>query len=184
MKFHFDDNLRPYTGKELAPLRNYLDYGLLGNSIVAWIGSCRVEFSEMVDGEDVRGGHTIAADKMVHFVLELFDVELATGVVLQRLFAQMIIDELGTKDTFHRFKRQGDDVFFKEKKLNISIATRSINSVLIHIGVNVTNDGTPIATAALSDVNCDAKTFAVNMMTRVSEEWKDILDATYKVRSV
>lgn len=184
MKFYFDEKTRPYTGKELSPLRNYLEYGLLGNSVAAWIGPCNVEFSEMVDGEDVRAGHTIAADSMLHFVIELFDVQLSTAVVLQRLFAQMIIDEFQSPSSPNDFLRNGDDVFYKNKKLNISIATRSINSVLVHVGINVTNEGTPIATAALSDLKTEPQAFALRLMDRLANEWQDILNATYKVRSV
>ncbi len=184
MNYFFDDKIIPYSGKQLAPLRNYLEYGVLGNSVVAWIGPCDVNFEEMVDGEDVRGGHAIRAASMLHFVVELFDVQLATAVVLQRLFAQMIIDELENGTTTGHFSRSGDDVFYKGKKLNISIATRSTNSVLIHVGINVNNDGTPIPTAALSDLNAEPKLVAVALMKRLVTEWKDILDATYKVRGV
>ncbi|MCC6138340.1 MAG: DUF366 family protein [Bdellovibrionaceae bacterium] len=182
MKSHFDDNSIPYTGSELAPLRNYIKYGLLGDSVLAWIGPCRVELSEMVDGEDVRASSTIASDKMLHFVMEIFDVPLTTGVLLQRLFADMVITELKALSPKSTFVRSGDDIFWDAKKLNISIATRSINSVLIHVGINVENNGTPIPTCALSDFNVNAKSFALKIMETLKAEWQDILDATHKVR--
>lgn len=184
MKSNFDEKVLPYTGHELSPLRNYLKYGLLGDSVVAWIGPCKVELSEMVDGEDVRAQSTIASDKMLHFVIELFDVPLSTGVLVQRLFAEMMIAELKSSapKSVEEFLRSGDDVFWKDRKLNISIATRSVNSVLIHVGVNVENSGTPIPTCALSDFDVVAKTFALKMMETLKTEWQDIVDATHKVR--
>lgn len=184
MNFHFDEKTISYTGKELKPLRNYLEYGLLGNSVASWVGPCNVSFDEMVDGEDVRGGHAIAADSMLHFVMELFDVQLSTGVLLQRLFAQMIIDELASSSKPQDFLRNGDDVFYKGKKLNISIATRSVNSVLLHVGINVTNNGTPIETSALTDLGVQPQEFSLRLMKRLALEWQDVLNATYKVRSV
>lgn len=186
MKFHYDQKRTPYTGKELAPLRNYLHYGLLGNSIVAWCGPCHVAYSEMVDGEDVRAKSTIASDHMLHFTIELFDIPLTSGVLLQRLFAEMIISEIkmniaaSNKPQIH-FVRNGDDIFFNNKKLNISIATRSINSVLLHIGINVENSGTPVPTCALSDFSIEPQSLALKLMQTLCSEWQDILDSTYKV---
>lgn len=185
MNFYFDDKTICYTGKELAPLRNYLNYGLLGNSIAAWAGACKIDFQHMVDGEDLRSQSSIASDEMLHFIIEIFDVQLAAGVVLQRLFAEMIISEIRRHSpTPLNFIRKGDDVFFENRKLNISIATRSINSVLIHVGVNIKNRGTPVPTCCLEDFNITPKVFAVNLMTALCTEWKDILEATYKVHAL
>lgn len=185
MKTFFDDKVSPYSGRELAPLRNYLRYGLLGNSIVAWTGPCRVEFSEMVDGEDVRAQSTIAGDHMLHFVMEFFDVPLIVGVLVQRLFAEMMINELKNRGVdSQKLTRSGDDVFFDKKKLNISIATRSVNSVLVHVAVNIKNSGAPIPISALQDFNIDSATLARSLMQQLQNEWEDILAATYKVRGV
>lgn len=187
MKYFFDNKTAPYSGKELSPLRNYLQYGLLGPSIVSWVGPCRVELAEMVDGEDVRAKSEIASEQMVHFIMELYDVPLVVGVLAQRLFAEKIIYvlcELSECVTANDFVRDGDDVFFKNKKLNISIATRSVNSVLIHVGVNVVNDGTPVPTSALADMQVNAKAFSEAVMKSFSAEWVDVVNATYKVRTV
>lgn len=186
MKFFFDSKTSPYTGKELTPLRNYLTYGLLGNSVVAWVGPCRVELTEMVDAEDIRSQSTISSDQMLHFIFELFDVSLAAGVLLQRLFAEMILTELKKSPAVKPevLVRRGDDIYYGVKKLNVSIATKSVNSVLLHVGVNVSNRGTPIETCALSDFSIDPSAFAQSLMTTVCEEWQDILNATYKVFSV
>lgn len=185
MKIFFDDTVYAYSGRELAPLRNYLHYGLLGNSVVSWRGPCRVEFSEMVDGEDVRAQSTIAGDHMLHFVMELFDVPLVAGVLLQRLFAEMIITELEKQGVdSQKLTRSGDDVFYEQKKLNISIATRSLNSVLVHVAVNIKNSGAPIPISALEDFKIDSVQFAQALMNQLKEEWEDVLAATYKVRGV
>lgn len=186
MKSFFDPKTCPYTGKELAPLRNYLTYGLLGNSVIAWVGPCRVELTEMVDAEDIRSQSAISSDQMLHFIFELFDVSLAAGVLLQRLFAEMMISELQKSPvvTPHLLLRKGDDIYYGVKKLNVSIATKSVNSVLLHIGVNVSNEGTPVETCSLSDFSVDPALFAKSLMTAVCNEWQDVLNATYKVFSV
>jgi uncharacterized protein len=187
MKYHFDDSIKTYSGKELAPLRNYLEYGLLGTSIVSWVGPCNVPLSEMVDGEDVRANSVITSDQMLHFILELFDSHLVAGVLLQRLFAEkaiILIAEMGKNVSLKDLVRRGDDIFFGQKKLNISIATLSTNSVLLHIGINVTTEGTPIETCSLENFSISPKQFALRMMEAVASEWQDILDATHKIKTV
>ena len=42
-----------YTGAQLRPLWAYENFGLLGDSIVSFIGPCSIPFSNMIDAEDV-----------------------------------------------------------------------------------------------------------------------------------
>ena len=59
-----------YDGSQLRSLFAYLNYGLLGDSIVSWIGPCNVDFDHMVDGEDLLQKSEIRSDNMVHFIIE------------------------------------------------------------------------------------------------------------------
>ncbi len=77
-------------------------------------------------------------------------------------------------------------MFFNGKKLTVSIATKSINSVLIHTGVNIDPEGAPIDASGLdSDMNLkNIKEFAINVMNRYNEELADIVLASTKTRGV
>ena len=176
-----------YDGQQLQPLRNYLKHGLLGSSIVSWQGPCDVRFSHMLDGEDLRAHSPIRADKMLHFVLEVFDQSLHAGVLLQRLMGEMMAEtlrDLGDLSKAQELVRRGDDLFWREGKLNVSIATCCSRSFLIHFGVNVTNSGTPVKTAALEDFAItDTSSFAKAFMEKVTREVESQLRATQKVRT-
>jgi len=174
-----------YTGSELRSLYAYLEHGILGDSIIAFRGPCKVEFSEMVDGEDLLEKSKIEGSDMVHFIFEIFDRPLFCGVLLQRLFASVVIDvlqELSKKPL--NLIRCGDDIYQSKKKLSISIATRSPNSSMIHFAVNVSNKGTPVETCCLSDFSIDAKKFAELCLKSIQAEYESILIATQKVKSV
>ena len=82
--------------------------------------------------------------------------------------------------------RNGDDLMIDGRKLSVSIATKSITSVLIHTGLNIISDGAPIKAAGLkSELNIDKiKEFAVEVMKRYSDELDDIILAETKVRGV
>jgi uncharacterized protein len=198
----YDEKEILYDGSQLRPLHNYLVHGLLGDSMVTWIGPCNIPFSHMVDGEDLRAEEVIAGDKMLHAVVELFDTSLLSAVALQRLMAERVIVTLKEMGISHSILaqcfREGDDVYFlnsqnfdsdqnaqkQKQKLSISIATRSINSVLIHFAVNITNQGTPVSTCCLEDFNVDAREFCMKWMAHIQGEWQSIREATYKVRAV
>ena len=80
----------------------------------------------------------------------------------------------------------GDDLFVNDKKLSVSIATKSVNSVLIHTGINIISEGAPIEASGLkSDLNMtNIKEFAIKVMKNYNEELDDIILASTKVRGV
>lgn len=181
MKTQFIEKEFKYDGQQLAPLFNYMQYKLLGDSCVAWIGPCDIPFDHMMDGEDLLEKSQIKGSKMLHFVFEIFDRELATGVFLQRLFAAIVQAEILVKSHVP-LSRKGDDLYLEDKKLSISIATRSSNSVLVHFAMNILSEGTPVKTCCLENFGIEPKTLARALLERISSEYQDILKATYKVR--
>ena len=72
------------------------------------------------------------------------------------------------------------------KKLSVSIATKSITSILIHTGLNILSENAPVNASGLASelgIN-DTKEFALEVMKRYSEELEDIELAGTKVRGV
>lgn len=181
-KLFITQNMK-YDGSQLKPLFAYLDYKVLGNSVVSWVGACDIPFEHMVDGEDLLEKAEIRGAEMLHFIIELFDQNLFSAVSVQRLFASIVKDVLSEK-TGALWIRRGDDLYFEDKKLSISIASKSINSVMIHFAMNVVNEGTPVKTCALKDWNLDAVTLSEVLMTKLVEEIEDIQVATWKVRGL
>jgi hypothetical protein len=122
---------------------------------------------------------------MLHFVLELFQLPLSTSVALQRLFGEILISQIKEQSGKEwPLKRRGDDVFWDGKKLNISVATCSQTSSLIHYGVNITNAGTPVETCSLEDFGLqDPVTFARGFMDSCKDEVLSLKRAMVKVRS-
>lgn len=177
-----------YDGTQLRSLYAYLEHGVLGDSIVSWIGPCDVAFDHMVDGEDLLARAEIRGSRMVHFITEKFDCSLFAAVALQRLMASIcmaVVRELSPQaEISNQLVRKGDDLFFNDQKLNISIATLSPTSALIHFAVNVSNAGTPVRTLCLEDLEIEPKEFAIELMQRVAAEVNEIIQATQKVRWV
>ena len=184
MKTLFTDNEIKYIGSQLQPHWIYKNFNIQGDAIVAFCGECDVHLSEMVDIEDVINNEPIYSKYMLSFITEQFNVELVEGVFRQRLLICVIKEALENRG--FTVKRDGDDLFINNKKLSVSIATKSLTSVLIHTGLNILSDDAPIPVSALkSDLNIeDVKGFALEIMEKYSQEIENIKLASTKVRGV
>jgi hypothetical protein len=139
-----------YDGSQIEPIWAFRTFGIKDSNIVSWIGPMDIHPEHLVDFEDV--GLEIKGSKMLHFIIEHFDVQPADINLCyhrQRIFVLIIKDmlnDLGIKTT-----RSGDDLYFKKilpdgdkkGKLSVSIATCSISSMKIHFALNITENGTP-----------------------------------------
>jgi uncharacterized protein len=153
-----------YDGSQIEPMWAFRTFKVKDSSIVSWIGPMKIEPDHLVDFEDV--GLEIKGDKMMHFIIEHFDVQPADINLCyhrQRIFVMIIKDmlhDLGIKTT-----RKGDDLYFKkissngEKsgKLSVSIATCSLSSMKIHFAINLIEKGTPedVETAGILESGAD-----------------------------
>ncbi len=184
MKTFYIDKEIKYIGSQLAPHWIYKNFKIQGDAIVAFCGECEVKLTEMVDIEDVINNEPIYSKYMLSFISEQFGINLVEGVLRQRLLVTCIKEALERRGAIVR--RNGDDLFINEKKLSVSIATKSITSVLIHTGLNILTEGAPIPVSGLkTDLNIDdIKEFALEVMEKYSEEIQDIILAGTKVRGV
>ena len=184
MKTKYIDKEIKYIGSQLSPHWIYKNFNIQGDAIVAFTGECQVNLSEMVDIEDVINNEPIYSRNMLSFITEQFNITLHEGVLRQRLLMCIIkelLEELGLL-----VKRNGDDLIIDNKKLSVSIATKSITSVLIHTGLNIISEGAPVAASGLtSELGItDIKAFALKVMNKYADELEDISYACTKVRGV
>lgn len=207
MHTKFIEEEKKYTGIELAPHWIYKNFKMQGDAIVAFQGECEVKLSEMVDIEDVINNEPIYSKNMLSFIIETFNIGLVEGVFRQRLLISIIKEAIEEYQSIlnsaspappeshasslsgslcHNLPftiyRKGDDLFINNKKLSVSIATKSLTSVLIHVGINIDPSGAPIDAIGLNYLNiCDIKGFAQNIMLKYSQEIDDIILASTKV---
>ena len=183
MKKLFIEKEIKYTGAELSPHWIYRNFNIQGSAVAAFIGPVEVKLSEMVDIEDVIKNEPISSDKMLNFIIEDFDVTLAHMVSNQRLFICIIKEVLEEKGL--KLERSGDDLFYKGRKLSVSIATKSLTSSLVHTALNIVSDGTPIEVSSLNEMGIfDVKEFANRVLDKFTAEIEGMSFAKSKVRGV
>ena len=184
MKTQFIEDEIKYIGSQLTPHWIYRNFKIQGDAIVAFIGECEVKLTEMVDIEDVINNEPIYSKSMLSFISEQFNIDLVEGIFRQRLLICIIKELLEEHGVF--VVRNGDDLIINNRKLSVSIATKSITSTLIHTGLNILSEGAPVEASGLTSelgIN-DIKSFAIEVMNRYSEEINDIILASTKVRGV
>ena len=184
MKTKFVNEEIKYIGSQLVPRWIYKNFKIQGDAIVAFIGECEVKLTEMVDIEDVINNEPIYSKSMLSFITEQFGIGLVEGVLRQRLLITIIKELLEKRGIF--VVRNGDDLIIDGRKLSVSIATKSMTSVLIHTGLNILSEGAPVVASGIkSELGIsDIEDFAKEVMERYSEELDDIVLATTKVRGV
>lgn len=172
-----------YDGTQLSSHFAYKNFGLAGDSIVAFAGPVDVQLTEMVDIEDVINREPIAAELMLNFIIEVFDQDLAGMVCLQRLFTAILAEELN-RSLKGGVERKGDDLFFEGRKLSVSIATASPVSVMIHTALNILPTGAPVPISCLNEIGVGWWDFAEAILIRFTEEYESIQFARVKVNWV
>ena len=172
-----------YDGTQLQPHWIYRNYGLLGDAVVAFVGEVNVALDKMVDLTDVREKEFIYSPRMLNFIVEHFDTNLELAVYKQLILMIAIKEELETFEI--TVQRVGDDLYIERGKLSVSIATSSVVSTLIHVGLNIETEGTPLKTAGLKQLGiADISAFAENVMLRYKRELERIYEARCKVRGI
>ena len=139
-----------YDGSQIEPLWGYKRCGILGDCVIVFRGGMDVSEECMKDCEDIRGKSKITGDDVLHLIVERFDSpgNMFISYLLQRLLVisgQAVLNMYGIETT-----RSGDDLYIADEKLTVSIATASITSEKMHLGINVTTSGTPKGVAITS----------------------------------
>jgi hypothetical protein len=142
-----------------------------------------VSGDDLVDLEDRALGHTVAGDRMLHFIVEIFELDMPGIVFAQRLLCTIVKDSVGAAGGA-TIRRDGDDLFVGKGKLSVSVATVSPVSGLIHLGLNITTSGVPVEAACLEDLGIDAAELARAILSAFAAEVDGAMGAAKKVRPV
>ncbi len=170
-----------YTGAELRSGWVAERTGVSGDAAAGFVGPCRVPNQNLVDLEDARAGFFIEAASMAHVIAE-HACPLETAVLRQRLLVALLGEVLRKRGK--RMLREGDDLYYDDRKLTVSIAAPSSSTCLIHLGINVDPAGAPVPAVGLSEMRLDPRTILIELLARYGDELAAIAHATTKVRTV
>ena len=186
MEARFVDKEILYDGTQLRSHWAYEEFGLLGDSVVSFVGRADVRTEQLVDLLDRREQDYIVSERMLHFIVECFDTDLRRGVLMQRLLVAKACELLNGRSRGSRapVERKGDDLYMSGRKLSVCIATVSPVSSLIHFGINIEPGDTPVETVGLAELDIDPGSFASELLDEFVAELESVELARKKVRWV
>jgi len=158
--------------------------GLAGDAAVAFLGPCDVSPAHMVDRADLEVGARIVSPRMVHVIIEHPGLDLAHVTTRQRLLMAIALELLHANLGEPLLHREGDDLYLRDRKLSVSVATVSPTSGLIHAGFNVRGEGAPVAAIGLEELAMEPREFAARLLATYAAEVEGGAAAAEKVRPV
>ncbi|MDO4540999.1 MAG: DUF366 family protein [Syntrophomonadaceae bacterium] len=170
-----------YDGNQLRSHWVYDKFDLLGDAAVAFCGMAMLSAEELVDLGDARDKEGIYSPYMLHFIIEHFDPDLEKTIYRQRLFLHLVMEELGRFEIYPQ--RIGDRLYVKQAKLTVSTASLTVVSGIIHLGLNIRTEDTPVKAVGLEELGLhDIPAFAERVLVAYQRELESITDARAKVR--
>ncbi len=178
---------------------------LTGDAAVAFLGPCEVSPEHMVDTVDLEAGACISSPNMVHVIIEHPGLDLHHITTRQRLFMAIAAELINTHLGETLVRREGDDLYLRDRKLSVSVATVSLpgsagvspasgppgtagfslpTSGLIHAGFNVRGEGAPVPAIGLEELGLAPRSFAGHLLSAYAEEIDGITKAAAKVKPV
>lgn len=179
--FHILEGTTAYTGAELRSGWVASRTGLAGDAAAGFVGACHVPTENLVDLDDARAGAFIKAASMAHVIAE-HACPLEVAVLRQRLLISLLGEFLRSRGK--RMLRDGDDLYYDDRKLTVSIAAPSASTCLIHVGINVDPAGAPVPAVGLAEMGQDPREVLSELLTRYGRELASVAHATTKVRTV
>jgi hypothetical protein len=152
-----------------------------GDAAVGFVGPCEVPNRNLVDLDDARAGEFIRAAKMAHVIVE-HACPLEVAIVRQRLLVALLGEALVGRGKLVR--REGDDLYYEDRKLTVSIAAPAPSSSVIHLGVNIDPAGAPVPAVGLAELGLDGRAVIDDLLARYRREIESAAYAATKVRTV
>jgi hypothetical protein len=183
LKYKFIKHRIPYTGRELSSHWIYRNFNLRGSALVAFTGPARVK-EHLVDMVDRKKNREIRSPLMLHFISEYFDMDLEKTILRQRLFISLLAQEINRVSKKYIVERRGNDLYVKDRKLSVAIATLTPVSCVFHTGINIKSTGAPVKIIGLRGLSISPKSLADKMFRLYSSELKAVTMSRAKVRAV
>jgi hypothetical protein len=183
MKIVCLDDPFPYDGSQLATA--FFDHHAprADDAAVLFVGEADVATEALVDLEDAEAGAFIYSPLMAHVLLEHRGLSLGEAVWRQRLLVHLAARWIAIRSGVAVDVR-GDDLYVRDGKLSVSVATNSPRGSLLHLGLNVETEGAPVRAAGLRDLRIPPQEFLLALARRYAEELRSVRHAAGKVRPV
>ncbi len=185
MAFKLLTEKRALSGDEMLPHWALRNFGLLGDSIVSFIGQFSVPPERWIDIDSIMHNQDFPAGDMLHFVIEHFQSSLGETVLRQYVLVSILEEKLLHRVRYNdnQLTRLGDDLFDGENRLSLTAAGSTLVSTKIHLGVFI--DSAPgYGFHGLREYNVDPSELAEVVIMQYRTEMRRISEKAWKMRPI
>ncbi len=180
---YFKEKIK-FTGEQLVPHWTYMNFDILGDSIIAFIGPCELEEKYLIGIDHLKKKTQIRSEMMLHFLVEHFELDLEKAVLRQQLLVSILKDKLNHRLKGDVFQRWGNDIYEEDFKLTVSTVTKTSVSTKIHLGINISSKNVPVKAKGLSDYGIDPDDIAEVVMNQYRLDMRRIKEKLARTRSI
>lgn len=173
-----------FTGEQLSSFWAYKNYDVLGDNIVAFIGPCQVDEKYIIRIDHFKKKTQIKSERMLHFLVEHFELDLEKAILRQKLLVDILKDKLNHRLKGDVLQRWGDDLFDTDSKLTVSATLRTSVSTKIHLGINISSKNIPVKAKGLEDYGIDPDDVSQAVMDQYRLDMRLISQKLCKTRSI
>ena len=173
-----------FTGEQLSSFWAYRNYDVLGDNIVAFIGPCQVDEKYIIGIDHFKKKTQIKSERMLHFLVEHFELDLEKAILRQKLLVDILKDKLNHRLKGDVLQRWGDDLFDTDSKLTVSATLRTSVSTKIHLGINISSKNISVKAKGLEDYGIDPNDVSQAVMDQYRLDMRLISQKLCKTRSI
>ncbi len=173
-----------FTGEQLLSYWAYTHYDLPGDSILAFIGPCQIDEKYIVGINHFKKKTQIKSERMLHFLVEHFELDLEKAILRQKLLVDIVKDKLNHRIKGDVLQRWGDDLYDTDFKLTVSATVRTPVSTKIHLGINISSQNTPVKARGLTDYGIDPNDISQAVMDQYRLDMRLISEKLWRIRSI
>lgn len=140
MEYIFISERMTMTVEAMKPHWAFLNFDLVGDSLVMFCGPIEVGPEDMIDLRERKRGTVFPRGDLLHFVIEHFGDDIEKGVLRQNILVSISEEKLAHRLGSRRILRWGDDLYDEDNRLTITAVTQTPVSVKIHLGICIDPD--------------------------------------------
>jgi len=171
-----------FTSDVMLPHWAYKKYQLLGDSIIAFCGPLKFDFTKRLNCRSSEKNCQLKDIDMLHFVIEHFDSNIRETVLRQYLLVSVVEEKLLHRipENGHRIIRLGDDLFDGENLLSTTSINCNLVSNKIHLAIFMEANPGPCF-HGLEAYRVDPCELAELVINQYRTEMRRLIEKTWKI---
>lgn len=183
MNYKILSKVQKVTLDVMKPHWAFKNFGLLGDSIVAFRGKIDVKREELIDLFELKRKSMLPDCLLLNFIVEHFGDDLGKAILRQRVLLSIAEEKIAHRIEGRLINRLGDDLFVQDRKLSITAVTVNPVSSKIHTGICISSSE-KCKFIGLKELNIDVDELSEVIVAQYRADMHDLKTKEWRMRPV